>query len=183
MGVTVFGARRRLAPRYKKIKAIAAAAFSIGVLIVAVAFVVSYVRNGASLSRFESAPSCGLSDAVSNTCRYVGTATIVKIYQLDREQVVVAFDSIPGRTFNTSFPVDGAPAAGTISQGGTATVEVYNGRITRLAGAFTFDIPSQRPTTTLLEAAAALAALGLFMLLLSSLMVRDAWGSAASTRS
>lgn len=159
-----------------QVKAVVAAALGAFVLVASVLFGIAYVRNSSQVDTYHSSASCASPDQSLTTtaCRYRGSATVVRVYRSDRLMTVVTFEVLPGHVFNTSFPVDHEPDQGALVVGASAPAEIWNGRVTSMAGKRTFDNPEIRPTVSLLIASPALAALGFLMLSLSYLMWRDA---------
>jgi hypothetical protein len=124
------------------------------------------VRDSGLISNYQSASNCSSpSDALNgDACRFQGTAQVVSTSRQTRLEAVVSFESLPGRTFSTSFPTNDEPDSSALKAGATAAGELWNGNVTRLAGKATVDDPEGLPTSSLLEIAAFLAILSLPLL-------------------
>lgn len=89
--------------------------------------------------------------------------------------VTVALDSLPGRTFSTSFPKGVEPAAGKLVVGSLVPTTLWDGRVTEIAGKDTVDSPRQLAPSTALVLGLFFSLLSLGGLLVTIRLVRDAW--------
>jgi hypothetical protein len=90
-----------------------------------------------------------------------------------RLEAVVSFESLPGRTFSTSFPTNDEPDSSALKAGASVAGELWNGKVTRLAGKATVDDPVGYPTSALVEIAALLAVLSLPLLAIGIWLARS----------
>jgi hypothetical protein len=151
----------------------------IGVLVLlgaAVAFIL-YLRYGGDISAYQSAAKCASpSDASQGqACIYKGQAKVLSTGRHDRLEATVEFDSIPARTFSTSFANNNEPSSTALSIGITTDGEVWSGKVTRLAGKLTVDNPEIRPAQPYLEFTRMFLVGGLVILGLSAGLARAAW--------
>jgi hypothetical protein len=133
-------------------------------------------HDAAEISAYNSASVCAApADAIgSETCRYEGQANVLSTRKDIRLYAVVAFDSMPGRTFSTSWPTKSEPDLALLSPGAKIDAEVWNGKITKLGGTLTVDSPENVPME-LWELAAFLTVLCLPLLIFGGLTARSAW--------
>ncbi len=124
------------------------------------------VRDSGLISAYHAASSCSSpSDALNTeTCRFQGQAQVISSGRQTRLEAVVSFESLPRRTFSTSFPINDEPDSSALKVGASVAGELWNGKVTRLAGKPTVDDPEGYPTSVLLEIAAFLAVLSLPLL-------------------
>jgi hypothetical protein len=134
------------------------------------------IRDSGLISAYRSASDCSSpSDALnSESCLLQGQAQVVSTSRQTRLGAVVSFESLPGRTFSTSFPTNDEPDSSALKAGGTAEGELWNGKVTRLAGKPTVDDPEGYPTSSLLEIAAFLAILSLPLVAIGVWLTRAA---------
>lgn len=160
----------------KKLLAVLVVAIAVLGLISALVLLYLDRHDAAEISAYNSAHVCAApADAIgSETCRYEGQATVVSTRRDIRLYAVVAFDSMPGRTIGTSWPTDTEPDLALLSPGSTISAEVWNGKITKLAGTRTVDSPENVPMG-LWELSAFLAIMGLPLLVFGGLTARSAW--------
>ncbi len=160
-------------------KAQAALAIAGGVFGVALALflLVTYIRNSSDLAAYTSASTCAcINEAVNaQSCRYEGQARVLSTSRPVRLQAQVAFDSLPGRTFTASFVVANEPDSTVLKVGGTVAAELWNGKVTRLAGKTSDDDPELDTTTPYLVGAAILGVWAAVVLVLGGLLARAAW--------
>jgi hypothetical protein len=144
-------------------------------LLACVVLVVFDVRDSGLISTYESASNCSLPlDALNtDTCRFENQAQVVSTGRQTRLEAVVSFESLPGRTFSTSFPTNDEPDSSALKAGATVAGELWNGKVTRLAGKATVDDPEGYPTFALLEIAAFLAVLSLPLLAIGVWLARS----------
>lgn len=133
-------------------------------------------HDAAEISAYNSAGECALpADAIgSETCRYEGRANVVSTRRDTRLFAVVAFDSMPGRTFSTSWPTKLEPDIASLTPGAPIGAEVWNGKITKLGGLRTVDSPENVPMG-LWELTAFFTVFGLPLLVFGGLAARSAW--------
>jgi hypothetical protein len=145
-------------------------------LLTCVVLVIFDVRDSGLISAYRSASNCSSpSDALnSDACRFQGQVLVVSTSRQTRLEAVVSFDSLPGRTFSTSFPTNDEPDSSALKAGATVAGELWGGKVTRLAGKATVDDPEGYPTSALLEIAAFLAILSLPLLALGVWLARAA---------
>jgi hypothetical protein len=144
-------------------------------LLACVALVIFDVRDGGIISAYHSASNCSSpSDALNgDACRFEGQALVVSTSRQTRLEAVVSFESLPGRTFSTSFPTNDEPDSSALKAGATVAGELWNGKVTRLAENATVDDPEGYPTSALLEIAAFLAVLSLPLLAIGVWLARS----------
>jgi hypothetical protein len=132
------------------------------------------VRDSGLISAHRSASTCSSSsDALnSDRCSFEGQAQVVSTSRQTRLEAVVSFESLPGRTFSTSFPTNDEPDSSALKAGATVAGELWNGKVTRLAGKATVDDPEGYPTSALLEIAAFLAVLSMTLLAIGVWLAR-----------
>ncbi|HEV2032833.1 MAG TPA: hypothetical protein VGU71_01325, partial [Candidatus Dormibacteraeota bacterium] len=113
------------------------------------------VRDSGLISAYRSASNCpSTTDALSSDkCRFEGQAHVVSTSRQSRLEAIVSFESLPGRTFSASFPTTNEPDSSALRTGSTVLGELWNGRVTRLAGKPTVDNPEGYPTSALLQIA------------------------------
>ena len=133
-------------------------------------------HDGAEIVAYNSAGVCAApADAIgSEACRYRGQANVVSTRRDTVLYAVVAFDSMPGRTFSTSWPTTNEPDLTLLSPGATIDAEVWNGKLTKLGGTQTADSPENVPMG-LWELSAFLAVMCLPLVVWGGLMARTAW--------
>jgi hypothetical protein len=138
-------------------------------------------HDAAELSAYSSARVCAApADAIgSETCRYEGQARVVSTRRDTLLYALVAFDSMPGRTFNTSWPAKTEPDVALLSPGATIDAEVWNGKVTKLGGTITVDNPENVPAD-LWKLSAFFAVLCIPLLVVGGLAARSAWRDQAS---
>jgi hypothetical protein len=138
-------------------------------------------HDAAEISAYNSASACTApADAIgSETCRYEGQANVVSTRRETRLYVVVAFDSMPSRTYSTSWSTNNGPNISLLRPGATLDAEVWNGKITKLGGMPTVDSPENVPMG-LWELTVFFMLLGLPLLVFGVLAVRSAWRDQAS---
>jgi hypothetical protein len=164
-----------------KLQAVLMVAIAVIGLVAALVLVYFDRHDAAEISAYNSASLCAApADAIgSETCRYEGQANIVSTNRDTRLYAVVAFDSMPGRTFSTSWPTKTEPDIAVLSPGAAIDAEVWNGKITKLGGTRTVDSPENVPMG-LWELSAFFAVLGLPLLVFGGLTARSAWRNQAS---
>lgn len=154
-------------------------AIGIGVLVLlgAVTAFILYLHYSGDISAYQSAAKCASPGDASQgkACVYVGQAKVLSTGRHDRLEATVEFDSIPARTFSTSFPTNNEPSRTALSVGTTTDGEVWAGKVTRLAGKLTVDNPQIRPAQPYLEFAGMFLVGGLVILGLSAGLARVAW--------
>jgi len=143
-------------------------------LLACVVLVVFDVRDSGLISAYQSASNCSSpSDALNGeACRFQGQAQVIHTSRQTRLEAVVSFESLPRRTFSTSFPTNDEPDGSALKAGSTVAGELWNGKVTRLAGKPTVDDPEGYPTSGLLEIAAFLAVLSLPLLAIGIWLTR-----------
>jgi hypothetical protein len=160
-------------------KAQAALAIAAGVItaIASLVLVYFYSRDAGLISAYRSANICTSAEAALNgqICRYQGPARVVSTARHDRLEAVVSFNSLSGRTFSTSFPNDAEPDSAALKAGASADAELWDTKVTRLAGKPTVDDPEPYPTTPLLAMAAILGLVSVAILVLAVRLARTAW--------
>jgi hypothetical protein len=144
-------------------------------LLTCVVLVFFDVRDSGLTSAYRSAPNCSSPSNALNTdsCRFQGPAYVISTSRQTRLEAVVSFDSLPGRNFSTSFPTNDEPDASTLKAGASLAGELWNGKVTRLAGKATVDDPEGYPTSALLEIAAFLALLSVPLLAIGVWLARS----------
>jgi hypothetical protein len=149
---------------------------SVATLLAATASFVLYLHQAAEISAYRSAFSCASPrDAVQGQgCRYQGQAQILSTSRHDRLEATVAFDALPGRTFNTSFPNRDEPSSTVLRAGMTGDGELWAGKVTRIAGKLTVDNP-ESTVQPFGEIAVGFLVGGLVLLGVSAGLAREAW--------
>jgi hypothetical protein len=169
------------APRNAASRRRAQAVYAIGIggmgLVAAAAAFILYVHYSGEIGAYQSAPSCALSTEAlqGQACVYRGPAKVLSTDRHDGLEVVVEFDSLPARTFNSSFPSNNEPSSTALSVGITAEGEIWAGKLTRLAGKSTVDNPESHPAQPYLEYAGIFVAGALVILILAGGLARQAW--------
>ena len=161
----------------KKVQAALAIAIGLAVVTLGFFFLDLYLNNSRDIAAYDSASTCAsINDAVDGrSCRYEGQARVLGTSRPVRLQVQVAFDSLPGRTFTASFVVANEPDTTALKVGGTVAAELWNGKVTRLAGKTSDDDPGLDTTTPFLITAWISVVLGLIVIVLGALLARVAW--------
>jgi hypothetical protein len=133
------------------------------------------VRDSGLISAYRSASNCtSPSNALnSDSCRFQGQAQVLSTSRQTRLEAVVSFESLPGRTFSTSFPTNDEPDSSALKAGASVAGELWNGKVTRLAGKATVDDPVGYATSALVEIAALLAVLSLPLLAIGIWLARS----------
>lgn len=164
-----------------KLQAVLMIAIAVIGLVTALVLLYFDRHDAAEISAYDSASVCAApADAIgSETCRYEGQAKVVSTRRDVRLYAVVAFDSMPGRTFSTSWPTNTEPDIAYLSPGATIDAEVWNGKITKLGGTRTADSPENVPMG-LWELSAFFAVLCVPLLVFGGLAARSAWRDQAS---
>ncbi len=160
-------------------KAQAVFALAIGVIAVVstVVFLVVYFRDSSDVTAFQSASPCAAAgDALYGTgCRYEGQARVLSTIRHDRLEAQVAFDSLPGQTFATSFPNHAEPDTTALKSGATAAAELWNSKVTKLAGKPTVDDPSRSITTPFLILSVIFGVFAVVIFVLAIPLATAAW--------
>lgn len=149
--------------------ATAVAALVLGLAITAfMAYI--YVSYSGQTSAYDSAAVCASTRAIAN-CRFEGTAALVAKRTDNGDLLVdVVFADLPGKTYTAYFTSKDSSFWQTLRQGSSAQAELWQGNVTRLAGAKTSTNPDELPNTGLLAVAvfgtATLAVLVVFIWLL-----------------
>jgi hypothetical protein len=172
---TVWGASWR-----NKLQAVLVIAVAVIGLVTALVALYFDRHDAAEISAYNSASVCvAAADAIgSETCRYEGQASVVSTRRDTRLYVVVAFDSMPGRKFSTSWPTKNEPDIAMLSPDATIEAEVWSGKITKLGGTGTVDNPEDVPMG-LWEISAFFAVLCLPLLFFGVQMARSTWRAQA----
>ncbi len=159
-----------------KLQAVLAIAIAVIGLVTALVLLYFDRHDAAEISAYNSASVCaGPADAIgSETCRYEGQANVVSTRRDTRLYAVIAFDSMPGRTFTTSWPTKTEPNLALLSPATTIDAEVWNGKIAKLGGTRTVDSPDNVPMG-LWELSAFFGVLCLPLLFFGGQMARSAW--------
>jgi hypothetical protein len=133
-------------------------------------------RNSAELRAYQSAAQCqAATDAVTtDTCLYSGQATVAGTSRGSTLSVDLTFASLPGRAFTATFPADREPPATALESRGTGQAELWNGLVTRYAGANSVQNPEYLPKN-LTPAGLILLVVGLSATGYAVLRVRQAW--------
>jgi len=154
-------------------------ALAIGVIAVVstVVFLVVYFRDSSDVSAFQSASTCNAAgDALNGTgCRYQGQARVLSTSRHDRLEAQVAFESLPGRTFATSFPTHDEPDTTALKAGATVSADLWNSKVTQLAGKPTVDDPSRSITTPFLILSVIFGVFAVVIFVLAIPLARAAW--------
>jgi hypothetical protein len=147
------------------------------VLVVAGFAFILYLHYRGDISAFESAAQCASpgNAAAGQHCIYKGQAQVLSTGRHDRLEATIEFDSIPARTFSTSFATHNEPSSTALSVGTTTDAEVWAGMVTRLAGKVTVDNPENTQAQPYLEFTGMFIVGGLVILGLSAGLARDAW--------
>jgi hypothetical protein len=142
-------------------------------------FLYLFISESSDIAAYASAPSCALPiDAMNGRgCRYDGQARVLGISRPERLQVSVAFDALPGGTFTTRFTVPNEPDITTLKVGGSASAELWNGKLTRFAGKISEDDPEQLTPTPYLITAGFSGVFAVVIFLLAIPLARAAWRS------
>ena len=117
-----------------------------GTAIGAVAVYLDY-RYSAELHAYQSADRCSLaaSALTTETCRYVGDATVTATSRQSALFVTLSVTGLARHSFVATFPLDREPAASELTDGTTAPAELWDGLITEYAGVKTADNPEFLP--------------------------------------
>jgi hypothetical protein len=154
-------------------------ALAIGVIAVVSTgvFLVVYFRDSSDISAYQAASSCGSAgDALNGQgCRYEGQARVLGISRHDRLETQVAFDSLPGRNFATSFPNGDEPDTTALKVGVTAPAELWDSKVTQLAGKPTVDDPVGSITTPFLILSVIFGAFAVVIFILAIPLAMAAW--------
>lgn len=163
-----------------KLQALLVIAIAIVGLVTALVLLYIEWHAAAEVSAYKSAGVCAAPAGAlgSDACRYEGQATIVSTRRDIRLYAVVAFASIPGRSFTTSWPTQTEPDLALLSPGATVDAEIWNNKITKLGGIRTVDGPEDLPN--LWQASAFLLVTGLPLLVWGGLLARTAWRDQAN---
>jgi len=160
-------------------KAQAAFAIVVGVAVVILGFffLFMFLGNSSDLAAYSSASPClSVNDAFNGrSCRYVGQARVLSTSRPVRLQVQVALDNLPGRTFTASFVVANEPSSSALKTGGTVAAELWDGKVTHLAGEPSDADPELDTTTPFLITAAILWVWGTLVIFLGGWLARAAW--------
>jgi hypothetical protein len=164
------------AVRRNRAQALMALIIAVLGLLACVVLLVFDVRDSGLISAYQSASNCSSpSDALNgDACRYQGQAQVISTSRQTRLEAVISFAALPGRTFSTSFPTNDEPDSSALKAGASVAGELWNGKVTRLAGKATVDDPEGYPTSALLEIAALLAVLSLPLLAIGIWLARSA---------
>jgi hypothetical protein len=155
---------------------IALTVFGVGLVTGLVLFFDSF-RDRGTQTAYAAASGCASPATALNSqgCKYEGPGRLLSTARNNRLEASVAFDSLRGRTFGTSFPKGVEPAAGELIVGSLVPVTLWDGQITEIAGTDTVDSPHQLAPATAL-------ALGLFFglsslvgLLFTARLMQNAW--------
>lgn len=121
---------------------IAVMVFGIGLVVGVVLFVDSF-RDRGTQTAYAAAPVCSSPTPLldSQACKYEGTAKLMSTARDNLLEVKVALDSLPGRSFTTSFPLHAEPAPSDLVVGSMVPITLWGGKITEVAGKFTVDSP------------------------------------------
>jgi hypothetical protein len=160
-------------------KAQAALAIAVGVIALGACglFLYLYHQDSSALAAYNSATNCASADgALSGTgCRYQGQANVLSTSRHDRLEAVIGFDSLAGRSFETSFPNNDEPDSAALKAGGTAPAELWDGKVTHLAGKMTFDDPERSQASAYLIMAVIFGVSALVIFVLAIPLARTAW--------
>jgi hypothetical protein len=158
-------------------------AIAVGVISLVTGLVALYFdrHNAAEISAYNAAGECATpaNATGSEACRYEGLANIVSTGRDTRLFAVIAFDSMPGRTFITSWPTNTEPDITFLTPGAPIDAEVWNGKITKLGGTRTVDSPENVPMG-LWELTVFFTVFGVPLLLIGERMARSAWREGSS---
>jgi hypothetical protein len=170
------GQPRVAAWRYKA-QAVFALAIGVIAVVSTVAFFIFYFRDKSDISAYQSASSCASAgDALNGQgCRYEGQARVLGTSRHDRLEARVAFESIRGRNFATSFPNGDEPDTTALKVGGTATAELWDSKVTQLAGKATVDDPVGSETTPFLILSVIFGAFAVVIFVLAIPLATAAW--------
>ena len=99
-------------------------------LLACVVLVVFDVRDIGLISAYQSASNCSSpSDALNGeACRFQGQAQVIHTSRQTRLEAVVSFESLPRRTFSTSFPTNDEPDGSALKAGSTSRERFGTGR-------------------------------------------------------
>jgi hypothetical protein len=116
---------------------------AVGGLVAGLLLVYSGIRNSAELTAYRSASACtSPSDALTGEgCIYTGPATVTGSRRPQKLSVDLAFSGLTGSSFTATFATDREPSQDSVSTGSTATAELWNGHVTKVAGVGTVDDP------------------------------------------
>lgn len=151
-----WGAAATAVARWRlKLQAVLVIAVGIISLISAVALTYFNFRNAGLQSAYRAATACASpSDALAGEgCRYTGDATVTGSSRQTLLSINVRFEGLSGRTFTATFATGREPDAASVSTGAHVTGALWNGHVTRVAGAATTDDPEFLPGNFLLAAA------------------------------
>jgi hypothetical protein len=154
---------------------IALTVFGVG-LVTGLVLLFDSFRDRGTQAAFAAASVCASPAAALNSqgCEYEGQARLLSTARDNRLAVSVAFDSLPGRTFSTSFP-KGMEPAGKLTVGSLVPATLWDGRVIEIAGTETVDSPQQLAPPTALALGLFFGLFSLVGLLFTARLVRDAW--------
>ncbi len=140
------------------------------------AAIYSDFHTSAEVRAYQSAGTCAAAaDSLStDTCRYLGQATVTGTSQHDHLSVNLSVDSLPGHTFTATFPISREPASSSLSAGATAPAEVWNGQVTEFAGVKSAQDPEFMPQGLALGGVGLVVA-GLGLIAWGVFLARRAW--------
>ena len=124
------GATPGIAASQSRAQAKYAIGVGVFVLVAAAAAFILYLYYGGQISVYESASSCASpGDALQGqSCSYKGQAKVLSASRHDRLEAAVELDSLPVRTFTTSFPTNNEPSGTALNAGTTTAGELWAGR-------------------------------------------------------
>jgi hypothetical protein len=155
---------------------IALTVFGIG-LITGLVLTFDSFRDRGTQAAYAAASVCASAAPALNSqgCRYEGQGRLLSVSRNIRLFVTIAIDSVPGRTFSTSFPKGEEPPASEMVVGSPVPATLWNGQVTEIAGKDTVDSPRQLAPPTALILGLFFGLLSLVGLLFTTRLVRDAW--------
>ncbi len=167
---------RREAPWRFKLQSVLALAVGLIAVGAGVVGVYLQLQYGAEQTVFHSAAECSTPQtaATSQNCSYTGPATITGSHRDVRLFVDLTFAGLPGRTFTTSFSTKREPPSNAVGIGVSQTAQLWDGKVTKVAGVGTVDDPDYLPTNSIPGALVFVAA-GLGISIWSTFLVRRAW--------
>lgn len=146
------------------------------VLVVSALVFILYFHQSSEISAYQSASNCASpGDALQGQgCHFQGEARVLSTSRHDRLESTVEFNSLPARTFSTSFPNHNEPSSTALKAGTTTDGELWATKVTRLAGTMTVDNP-ESTVQPYGQIAVGLLVSGLVILGLSAGLARAAW--------
>jgi hypothetical protein len=155
-----------------------ALSLAVGLIAVGAGVVGIYLQlqNGGEQMAFHSAAVCSTPQtaATSQSCSYTGPATVTGNHRDVRIFIDLTFDALPGRTFATSFSTKREPPSNSVSAGVSQTAQLWNGKVTKVAGVGTADDPDYLQANAI-PAALVFVVVGLGISIWATFMVRRAW--------